>query len=620
MYHVGNSLTVSRAHLASYQELKSATTVTFYRTIAQYLQAGDAGLLTPAQQQLSDINQYAKQINLQSLTESIEQKTASLQHDINTKYRALGKLSGDPLALIRNAEQSMLSLNYAIAQYAQQSQEISAEQKLTYLALNHNISSSLNELINAREKYFLNNINGQSRLNAISKELNALTKNLHNMPNLAIFAEVDEDDFFADEEDSEDLVEEAINEINTLSSRYINEFDNTLKLTRSNKAGIKQLVSDVAELEEIILAGETRVIQEQETLNQQLIFVVIGLTAFLIIFLIANYWLQRSVILNPLRKLRDSFVALVEQGKVDNIEGISIKTELGEISSSFNQMVNKLANDDRQKAHQLDLVAKALKAMDSQVNNIYQSSASTSEHVQGARAIMAALGQATETVNDLSGQVVGNAQATQQAMEASQDRVGQVLKASESTNIAAQQSKTAITSLSQSVNSVTSIVDVIAAIADQTNLLALNAAIEAARAGEHGRGFSVVADEVRQLAGKTQESLQQISAKLEQLQKATNSIQATIIDIEAASANQQSIADELQKTAIEVTGQAKVSADVARNTLAQITLQREHFITFETAMSNVDQEVNQSQKLAENIAQDVNNHVSGISQTLKQAS
>jgi len=619
MYQVVNSLTQSRLQYSQYRQLKSLTTLQFNRSISQYLQSGDVSLLKEAQSLLNKITQQSSRLGSKDLSKAIFEQATLLETAINTKFRAMGKLSGDPLALLKNSEDEISAINHQLAKYAQRSNALHLAQKLNFTLLTERVARALHDLVSQRNKVFSEKSSSKPDVQRSLIELKKLIAQFAYYPALAIFNETEDDDYFEEEENS-DIASDAIEELNSQVNRYQQELVNTLAIEKQIQSGLALLTKQVDKFQQTILSGEEEIKLNQAKVDQHLFLTVIGLLVFLVIFLIANYVLQRSVILKPLRKLRNSFVMLVEQGKVNNITGIPEKTELGEISTSFNNMVNKLAKDDQEKAKQLDLVAKALTSMEQQVKDIYHSSASTSEHVQGARTIMLALGQATETVNDLSDQVVNNAQATQKAMEDSQERVNKVISANRSTNLATQQSKLAITSLCQSVDSVTSIVDVIGAIADQTNLLALNAAIEAARAGVHGRGFSVVADEVRQLASKTQESLKQISSRLEQLQHASNSIEATIIDIEGASANQQKIANELHKTTIEVTGQAKVSANIAQESLSHITQQRAHFVAFEKAMSSVDKEVNESQQLADEIAEEVSNHVVDIGSTLKKAS
>jgi len=622
MYHVGESLSKSRLQYEGYQELISLTTIQFNRTIVKYLQTGDAALLNKAQQQLASITTKTRHLNIKTLSSQIDVQAKELANNIETKFRAMGKLSGDPLALLRNGEQEMIAINNDLAKYAQKTLVLSTSAQFSYLIKTQVMSKLLADLVSAREALFSQKLLNKQSIIPIIKELQKEKYFFINQPALGVFMQSDEDDgedLLGDSDDLDDLSIEAVNELNSLINRYQGELENTINQQQQRHLGLALLAQQVGNIEKAIMEGEADISREQAQINTQLYIIVIGLLVFLVLFLVSNYWLQRSVILSPLRHLRDSFVQLMEQGKVDNILNIDKRTEFGEISASFNYMVNRLAQDDKDKAQQLDLVAKALTTMESQVKRIYQSSNSTSEHVQSAREIMEALGAATDTVNTLSGQVVDNAEATKEAMAVSQHHVSQVLAASESTNLAAKQSKKAITSLFQSVESVTSIVDVISAIADQTNLLALNAAIEAARAGEHGRGFSVVADEVRQLAGKTQESLKQISQRLNLLQGASNSIESIINDIEKASNNQRVVADELQETTLAVSGQAQVSATVAQNTLEQITRQRSHFIAFEQAMANVDKEVSGSQQLSNVISVDVSNQVNDIELTLKKA-
>ena len=140
--------------------------------------------------------------------------------------------------------------------------------------------------------------------------------------------------------------------------------------------------------------------------------------------------------------------------------------------------------------------------------------------------VATAVNEMTSTIQEVARSAAGAAEAAQRASDDAKAGRGVVTTTIDAIDALAhevEQAAEAIHRLESDSNNIGSVVDVINEIADQTNLLALNAAIEAARAGEQGRGFAVVADEVRTLATRTQQSTQEIRDMIEKLQQAAGS-------------------------------------------------------------------------------------------------
>ncbi|EMK3315828.1 methyl-accepting chemotaxis protein [Vibrio vulnificus] len=197
---------------------------------------------------------------------------------------------------------------------------------------------------------------------------------------------------------------------------------------------------------------------------------------------------------------------------------VESQDEVGEVAKAFNQFMDKLHPlmvDIRNSAQTVQSAATGLDQQTSLASNQMQTHCLETDKVVTAVTEMSATAREVANNTHATAQAIdsANAQISEAQVEVNHAIEG-IGKLVDEVNITSD----AISQLSQQTDQITKVLQVIGEIAEQTNLLALNAAIEAARAGEQGRGFAVVADEVRSLASRTQNSTLEIGDMLKQLQ------------------------------------------------------------------------------------------------------
>jgi methyl-accepting chemotaxis protein len=305
---------------------------------------------------------------------------------------------------------------------------------------------------------------------------------------------------------------------------------------------------------------------------------------------------------NPMNQLAQKF-SDISNGEGDLTQRVSKQNleELDQIGMGFNdflEQVEAIVEQVKSSSINLSILSDTLE------QSSKKSSSNTMNQKDSTLMVTTAMEEYSASFNEVADSTKSATLDAKKAADASNVCANESRQASGKINHLVEKlsdSSESVEKLELQVGNIKDILSTITSIADQTNLLALNAAIEAARAGEQGRGFAVVADEVRTLAGRTQKTTVEIQSKMDELQKAAQFTSKNIID-SSKQANEgakivANVASKLDELSIKVKAVENRNMGIAGSTVQQlataneINMQLENINNFSTDLSTTAKQV-----------------------------
>lgn len=312
------------------------------------------------------------------------------------------------------------------------------------------------------------------------------------------------------------------------SNAYINDPQNQQKSLQADTEfeALRDILDKAGEQAELTSKNEKQKLLEKITTTKGFLLIMV------VVLLAISGWFSYSIP-RQLTKQMNYVTARINDiasgdGDLTGRIAVKSKDEFTELATAFNRFLDnlqQLIRDILEQAKELNHLGVDLNQFANQNNQINQKLSQASESIVSAVHEMSVASREVANVAQQSSKEADNSQQlAKQGLTAVANSSDKIVALSDNMEHASNKS----TELQQSSDNIAKVLEVIRAIAEQTNLLALNAAIEAARAGEQGRGFAVVADEVRTLATRTQESTNDIQKMVEQF---ANSVEQSLTAI-----------------------------------------------------------------------------------------